>query len=88
VFRGSDVSRDGPVGLHGHEKRLRPEGREANLLAKSASDLERRNKELQSENEDLKKQVAAKDDIAAAQVRGDREGRMPSRPRWSKRSAG
>lgn len=36
---------------------------EANLLAKSASDLERRNKELQSENEDLKKQVAAKDDM-------------------------
>ena len=43
---------------------------EANLLAKSASDLERRNKELaarnetlQAENEDLKKQVAAKDDM-------------------------
>ncbi len=43
---------------------------EANLLAKTASDLERRNKEmaalnetLRAENEDLKKQVAAKDDM-------------------------
>ena len=36
---------------------------EANLLAKTASDLERRNKALQAENEDLKKQVAAKDDM-------------------------
>ena len=43
---------------------------EANLLARSASDLERRNRELsarnealQAENEDLKKQLAVKDDM-------------------------
>lgn len=43
---------------------------EANLLAKTASDLERRNKDLaarnealQAENEDLKKQVAARDEL-------------------------